>query len=312
MSSNKEGDGKPAPLVSIGIITYNQERYVDEAIRSAIEQDYSNIEIIVADDASKDATRERIEEWQRRHPDKIKALFNPRNLGVTGNLNVCLAACHGEFLILTAGDDVLLPTKVSRQVAWFLAHPQRVMCGHQVEVFYEDGRPSHAYDRFLFLKSGSGPERILSKGVPFCACATMVRMSNVPTYGFHPSLPWAADYLFWLEVLASGGEYGYVKGTLARYRRHTGNVTNRGARLLHEVRRTFKLFAAHHPRYASACENGLFDVYVYGRGFLKEVEGDLRRALRFYWQSLSRHPFSLKKWAAIFRCVLKSAQRRFL
>ncbi len=305
MTSNEPVGSAVVPLVSIGIITYNQERYVDEAIRSAIEQDYPNIEIIVADDASKDATRERIEEWQRRYPGKITALFNPGNLGVTGNSNVCLAACRGEYLILMGGDDILLRTKVSQQVAWFQAHPRGVLCGHQVEVFYEDGTKSHPGTRFLFLRRGSGPRKIMSKGVPFCACAIMFRKSSVPAYGFEPSLPWASDYLFWMEILSQGGEYGYVGGSLARYRKHSSNVTNKGMALMKEVRLSFKLFAFRHPQFANASRDGLFDVYVYGQGHICETVKEYRRALSHYWRSLSRNPISLKKWVAIARTTMK-------
>ena len=107
------------------------------------------------------------------------------------------------------GDDLFLPKKISGQVEWLEADEQRVMCGHQVDVFYEDGSPSHKHMKFL--RSGVGPRQLIQKGLPFSALSVMVRANRVPAGGFNHALPLVSDGLFFTEILIPTGVYGYIE-----------------------------------------------------------------------------------------------------
>ncbi|MDD5217725.1 MAG: glycosyltransferase family A protein, partial [Candidatus Omnitrophica bacterium] len=61
---------KNMPLVSVGIVTFNHKEFIDGCIDSALIQDYENIEIVIADDASTDGTRDILREYQKKYPDK--------------------------------------------------------------------------------------------------------------------------------------------------------------------------------------------------------------------------------------------------
>jgi glycosyltransferase involved in cell wall biosynthesis len=108
-----------SPMVSVHVISYNQEKYVAEAIESAVNQDYPNLEVVVSDDASTDRTVSIIRDLESLHPGKIAALYNKTNVGVTSNSNRALSAFSGDFVAFLGGDDVLLPGKISAQVEWF-------------------------------------------------------------------------------------------------------------------------------------------------------------------------------------------------
>src|SRR5487761_1383875 len=103
--------------VSIGIPTINRSPLALRAIRSALAQTYSDVEVIVSDDASTDDTVERIREIQ----DPRLVLFQQQQrLGLVGNFDFCLRHATGEFFLLLGDDDVLLPEAIERLVHPFL------------------------------------------------------------------------------------------------------------------------------------------------------------------------------------------------
>jgi len=215
------------PFVSVLIISYNQEQFIREALVSALEQDYENLEVVVADDASTDATQDIIRELAQRYPQRLKPIFNPQNAGITANSNIGLRQCSGELIAFMGGDDVLLPGKIARQVAWFAQEDERrVLCGHNVDWIDAEGASLGIHTSDLVpLRAGLGASGFIKNGTPYTAASVMVRRSRIPAYGFHPSLPVVSDWKLWIDVIGTDGTYGYIPGIWARYRRHDGNVT---------------------------------------------------------------------------------------
>jgi glycosyltransferase involved in cell wall biosynthesis len=273
------------PKVSIHIIAYNQRNYIGEAIESALAQDYSNLEVVVADDASADGTAEILKEYEAAHPDRVVAVLGDRNLGITGNSNRALKACSGGLIAFMGGDDVLLPGKISAQVAWFAEDPRRVLCGHQVEVFYEDGsRPPHPLTRRLF--SGRGAEPLIRHG-PFGALSVMVRRDRIPNGGFEERLPIVSDQMLWVDVILDDGLFGCIRGTWSRYRRHSANVTRDPLANLEDVESFLTIVEERYPQFRNAVRSTrtrrlFYDpgVVMLKQGRIKEARQKLRAALR--------------------------------
>lgn len=110
------------PLVSIFAVTYNQEQYVDDMLDGVFAQDYPNLEIVISDDNSTDATWEivtaRREAYVKdRGPHRVIINRNPRNLGIIGNVEKAIALSHGMLLVAQGGDDISHPNRVSAIVA---------------------------------------------------------------------------------------------------------------------------------------------------------------------------------------------------
>lgn len=109
------------PLVTMAVIAYNQERYVGDAIASALAQDYSRLEIILSDDCSTDATYEVMQQCAKAYsgPHKIVLNRNTKNLHIGGHVNTVNRLATGELVIAAAGDDVSAPHRVRTLVdAW--------------------------------------------------------------------------------------------------------------------------------------------------------------------------------------------------
>lgn len=105
-------------LVSIICLCYNHEAFVASAIRSVLDQTYSNIEIIVVDDCSTDKSVEKIKSLIQGYP-QIKSLFLNENLGNTRAFNKGLAMSTGTYIIDLAADDILLPKRVEKGLETF-------------------------------------------------------------------------------------------------------------------------------------------------------------------------------------------------
>ena len=214
-----------SPRVSVFVITYNQESLALEAVRSCIEQDYDNLEVVVSDDGSTDATVPMLEELHARHPRRMKLIANPVNAGITRNCNIALANCGGELIAFMGGDDVLYPNKISRQVDAFRQNPDLVFCYHPCDVLTEGGVTGVVGNRRKDLVRNFH-EIIANYGANIPGPVPMVARRAVPPGGFNEALAVASDWMFFIDV-CSKGEIVRLDEVLSAYRKHGGNVGHR-------------------------------------------------------------------------------------
>ncbi|WP_128543927.1 glycosyltransferase [Larkinella soli] len=106
------------PLVSVICISYNHERFIEASLRSVLKQTYPAVELIVVDNASADATVEKIEGLLRESPG-IQLIRNTSNAGICRAFNQGLERARGKYVIDLSADDILYPERIARQVAAF-------------------------------------------------------------------------------------------------------------------------------------------------------------------------------------------------
>lgn len=113
------------PLASIILLTYKQEAFVEDALRSLLCQNWPNFEIIISDDASPDATLEVIRRTLASSSIRvpIRILTSEFNLGVAANWNRAVAAALGEIIVAAAGDDTSDSERVRRAMELFASDP---------------------------------------------------------------------------------------------------------------------------------------------------------------------------------------------
>ena len=290
------------PKVSVHIICYNQRDFIREAVESALGQDHPNLEVVVADDASTDGTAEILAEYQRSHPGRVIAVLGEQNVGITRNSNRGLAACSGELIAFLGGDDVLLPGKVSAQVEWFAKDRRRVLCGHQVEVFYDDGsRPPHPLTRRL--RSGRGAAPIV-RSLPFGALSVMIRRDRIPPHGFDERLPVMSDQLLWVEVVGDDGLWGHVEGTYARHRRHGSNVTNDPLAYLGDVERYLEIVHDRYPEFRAAARYAVTRRLFYDVAVVMIQRGRKDEARAKLVEALKREPWFARAWVRLLQTLV--------
>lgn len=108
-------------LVSFILISYNQEKYIEDALLSVLNQNYKNLQIIVSDDASTDHTKSIISKYASNHD--FLFLNHKKNQGLIGNLNSAFSFAQGEIIVVMAGDDISETNRVTAIVDCFVQHP---------------------------------------------------------------------------------------------------------------------------------------------------------------------------------------------
>ncbi|MES2902996.1 MAG: glycosyltransferase [Pseudomonadota bacterium] len=240
------------PKVSVAVVTYNQCELLRECLDAILAQDYPNIEIVVADDASPDATPQLIAEYHARHGAKIVPVIAAKNGGVTVNQQAALDACTGDYIAWMAGDDLMLPGKITTQVAYMESHPNCAIVYHDLEIFNSDSGKTLGHFSDVDKPRSGTISTLVRHGSFNGATSNMVRASKSPPHGFEPSIRVASDWLYYVECLSGGGTIDYIDKVLGKYRRHEDNVTkpdkhNPQMNLLKDHVTSCEILLAKHP-----------------------------------------------------------------
>lgn len=218
------------PLVSVICLCYNQHRWVEEAIESVLRQTYPNIEIILADDASTDGSREVIERIKARHP-AIKILFSAVNRGNCAAFNAAFHESKGDYIVDLAADDIMKPDRIEKQLARFDLLDERYgVIFTDAEYIDAEGRFIRGHYAHLRIKGlldvvpeGDVYRNVLSRY--FIAAPTMLIRRSVfdRLGGYDESLAYE-DFDFWVR---SSREflYAYVDEPLTLIRRAGGSMS---------------------------------------------------------------------------------------
>lgn len=215
------------PLVSFVLLAYQQERFVREAVRSALAQAYEPLEIILSDDCSPDRTFEIMEEETEayRGPHEVILHRNETNRGLAENLNNAWGLAHGEFIVVQGGDDISLPQRTQVLVETWRQPPQ-VDCVYS-DVARIDGRGVVTAPLVLGsapkLFPGSLEGVVRSRWCAVWGCSAGYSRSLLLTYGgLHPAVL-AEDRVLSFWALLSRG-IRYCEQVLVKYRTHENNL----------------------------------------------------------------------------------------
>lgn len=210
------------PLVSVLIISYNQEQFIASTIDSVLTQTYKNIEILIGDDASTDNTAAIIESYQARYPDVIKPVYHHQNVGIPKNINSILSKVSGEYISILGGDDLYVPDKIETQVHFMAQNQDCIGCYAKHEAF--DSNTNN------ILYVSRKPKRELQGGYEFLRLSSAYRVDMLTIFfrreysePFNENLVAANDILF-VESLNMRGQLGYINRVLYRYRRHNKSI----------------------------------------------------------------------------------------
>jgi len=182
------------PLVSVIIPTYNRPGLVAEAVVSVLAQTFRDFELLVVDDGSTDGTAETLAAFA----GQVTVLRHPDRRGVSAARNTGVAAAQGEWLAFLDSDDLWLPEKLDRQMAFLKAHPEYLLCQTE-EIWIRRGvrvnPPRH------YQKEGGD---IFAPSLERCLVspsAVALHRRLLEDYGpFDETLPAAEDYDLWLRL----------------------------------------------------------------------------------------------------------------
>lgn len=214
-----------APTVSVSMVTYNQEGWVGAALESALSQDLEDLEVVVGDDASTDATLDVVEAFAARDP-RVRILDTPEKLGPRANYMRTLLACRGEFVSQLDGDDLFTdPCKLRLQVEALRADPTLAGVFCTATRIDDEGAeidgpraPRGRLERYglaqFAYECGADSCTVLFRRPPDRVFPDWYRTIPVGDWPLHM-----------LNML--GGDYAYMNRTMSAYRVHAGGVWNR-------------------------------------------------------------------------------------
>ncbi len=216
-----------APRVSVLMTTRNGAAWIGASLDSVFAQSFGDFELVVVDDCSTDSTPEILAAVR---DTRLRVIRNDSCRGIAGGRNIGLAACVGAYVAVLDHDDVSLPERLARQVAYLDGHSQVVFVGTAVEIL-RDGVASDPEQ--VAHVSPAGMRMLLHLGNPLTWSSVMFRRSallRVMEDGAvlrDAAVP-ADDFDLYHRLLLYG-EAARLDGVLTQYRWHTSNTTYRMA-----------------------------------------------------------------------------------
>jgi glycosyltransferase involved in cell wall biosynthesis len=221
-----------APLVSVICLSYNHERFIEEAVQSVLNQTYPNVELILVDDASKDSSQEKIKGIVAANP-AIKMVLLEKNVSNCKAFNKGLTQANGEFAIDFAADDVLLPSRIDEG----LKALQKA--GSEYGVHFCDAEWIDETGAHLYFHSDKFPHKTIPQGDIYkeiisryfiCPASTLVKR-EVLTHldGYDESLAYE-DFDFLVRASRSF-KFAYSQNVLVKKRVTVNAMSKRQFRL---------------------------------------------------------------------------------
>jgi glycosyltransferase involved in cell wall biosynthesis len=216
-------------MVSVVLTTYRHEAYIEQAIRSAAEQQtVFSMEILVGEDASPDGTLAVCRRLQSEFPDRIQLFAHEQNMGGHSNFNFLWTRARGKYIAWLEGDDYWTdPLKLQRQVDAMERSPESTCCFHNTWV-HQNGAPHE--DGFLlpgFTQEMPLPFSHLVFSNSTMTCSALYRRGLVPAL---PEWVWPLRIGDWPMHLmhAAQGPALFLPQPMAAYRLHpSGDWTSR-------------------------------------------------------------------------------------
>lgn len=218
------------PLVSFCVFSYNQEKYILEALHGAISQNYEHMEIIISDDCSTDNTQNIISEFVKNYkgPHKIITNYNPQNIGLANHVNkVLYEIATGEFIFLAAGDDISRADRVQKGISFFQKNPETIALGTFLEEIDENSQPSFSKSfSKVTTESVYDLDYYLSDNYRHLyGCTRAFRKKIVELFPpLNSDCPTEDTTLLFRAFLA--GKVGELPDALVKYRIHGNNISS--------------------------------------------------------------------------------------
>jgi glycosyltransferase involved in cell wall biosynthesis len=274
------------PIVSVIVPCYNAEKFVVEAVRSVLSQTLRELEVIVIDDGSTDASAARVQEIR---DDRLHLIRQP-NSGVSAARNLGIREAEGPLIAFLDADDLFLPENLARKVEALSQRPDWDLV-HSAEIRF-DSESGRDLER---TRGREGDMLIdlleLRPGVIHSPSSVVVRKTLLQRAGdFDTQLSTSADWEIWTRF-ARYTHFSYVDEPLVRYRVHPGQMHRNISRMERDMRYAFAkcreagMFRdTAHFRYCAA----KLDL-ILAASYLKDG-ADPVRSTRALLRSLSRSP----------------------
>ena len=216
-------------LVSIIVAAYNHQQYISPLLESILEQTYTNMEVLICDDCSKDMTYQKAQEYVERFRDKgvkMRLMRNEQNQGVCKTFNRLLKLCEGEYIKPIASDDFFSEAEaIEEYVSLMEKFPQTdVLVANAYMVKNVASYPLNEEDilkpfyRTLPLDNEMDSVYKMYQENYICAPSVMYRRRVIETIGIYDESMLFEDWDYNLRIVEAGLEVRFEEACLVAYR----------------------------------------------------------------------------------------------
>jgi glycosyltransferase involved in cell wall biosynthesis len=239
------------PLVTVIIPCYNRDRFVREAVDSALGQTYPRIEVVAVDDGSTDDTLGILQSYG----DRIR-LVQQKNSGTPSARNAGIGAARGDYLAWLDSDDAWEPEKIARQIDAARKWPQAALIHTRCLSIDADGRALPVSGSDLAEHDDAIENDILPRLFVHCwpnTSSSLVKRSILDKVGLFDPGFYKEDWELYLRIAGAGHPFAYIGSRLTRYRIHGESKT--GALIANAIGviRIRECIEAHRAEWLSHC-----------------------------------------------------------
>ncbi|MGA2121748.1 MAG: glycosyltransferase [Methanoregula sp.] len=206
----------PSPKITVLMSVFNGEKYLREAVESILGQTYTDFEFLIIDDASMDSSSEIL----RQYADpRIRLINNEKNLGLTKSLNMGIALAEGEYIARMDADDISLPDRFEKQIAFLERTPEIALLGTSNYFIDENGKKTGMQ---IVRKNPSFD--LLCNENQFNHGSIIVKKSVVRNLGgYNENFRYVQDFELWLRIAKEFPVRNLVE-PLYKLRMHNENI----------------------------------------------------------------------------------------
>jgi glycosyltransferase involved in cell wall biosynthesis len=235
MKQNQK-NSEPKELISIIVPCYNSAEFIDETVRSIINQTYINWECIIINDGSKDNSEELIRNWCNRD-DRIKYLTQ-KNAGLSSARNRGLELANGSFIQFLDSDDIIHPSKLELQLADILEKEVDISVCDYMPMENQFGTFISSVYQTPFLKKNNYMHQLIvnwETGLSIPCHTVLFKRAIIEKHKlrFNELLPNHEDWSFWVKLFYHSKGFENIKFAFAIYRIRTGSLSRDGEMMHH-------------------------------------------------------------------------------
>lgn len=221
-----------SPLVSVIIPAFNESpKIIFDAVNSILKQTYKNIEVHIFDDSTKTETKNAIDHFL--YDSRIHVHRSKKRVGFIKSLNKGLEVSLGKYIARMDGDDVSLPDRIEKEVAYLEANSSIMVVGGQMNIMDENGKitskrsyPTGGIKFYLFSCARN----------PLAHPTIMMRREVVDKgYRYDESLKMSEDLDLWLRLMNDGYKLANLQDTVLNYRVTDNFLEKRSSDVQREV-----------------------------------------------------------------------------
>lgn len=288
------------PLVSVVVSCYNHEKYIEECILSILNQDYSNIELLVVDDGSSDTSVDVI----NRLKEKYNFYFQAQdNKGLTKTLNETIAKSKGEYIVPFGSDDVMLPHRISTQVEYMKGKPEVGICGGNIELIDSNGSlyPESRQGRDVPFRRLNFDDVFLERKPYVPATTLLIRREALEAVGGFDEDNRLEDLMIELKITKAGYFIDCIPVVLAKYRKHDSNTYKNHKFMIESVLDAYARFSDH-----SEYE---FVKYRFLNSMFLKVSNRDKKLARELLKDIPFNKWNKKTWRGLLRLLFSPLEK---